>query len=99
MTGRQHPISVPAGSHAPVTFSPAARRALNAADRAACPSGKVAYSTHRKALRVLEALRASGGGEQAVYRCRLCGQHHLTSQTAQGSKQRARIFYARQDAG
>lgn len=63
----------------PAVFNPSAKRALRQSTKT-CASGKVGYRTRRKALRVLEALRARGDGERSYYECPMCGGFHLTSQ-------------------
>lgn len=70
----------PAVLEPPSNFPRGVKRILAHADRTTCPTGKVGYQTHRKALRALEAFRDRGGTERAVYTCRECGAHHLTSQ-------------------
>lgn len=69
----------PVHIEAPATFPRQVRRITRHADRQSCPSGKVGYRTLRKALVVLETLRAKGGGERSAYRCASCGAYHLTS--------------------
>lgn len=54
-----------------------------------CPSGKVSY-THKKqvghAVQVLHQ-RHRFGKRWRAYRCRLCGQWHLTTQPPRAKKQ------------
>jgi hypothetical protein len=45
-----------------------------------CPGGKVSYPSRRIARRYSRAHGARFGQQFGVYRCRTCGNYHLTSQ-------------------